>query len=319
MNNITFGAYYNSNSWLHRLDPRTKIISLILLMVGIFFIKNIYFLLGFLVFLLILIITSSVPIKQFFDNVKVLTTVLLFTFIFQILFNHTGNPVKGLEFSVSWLALGIDLGILIINTIITKLYPKLKFIRLVLVVFLILLTQNLIKENAFYTYAIYDGALHSTIKVLLRIICLVVLSSVLTFTTKPTDIAKALEKFGKPLKKIKIDSSIFAMLISISLRFVPTLINEAQKIMKSQASRGVDFKEGTFAQKIKQIVSLIIPMFIVSYKKADDLANAMEARGYVPGDERTSLYVMKYSSSDYITLVSSLLLTAGLIVAGVML
>src|SRR5690606_12025828 len=101
----------------------------------------------------------------------------------------------------------------------------------------------------------------------------------LTLTTKPTDLNNGLESVLSPLEKIGLKTSILAMMISIALRFIPTLINEADRILKAQASRGVDFKEGNIGQKVVQIISLLIPMFIVSFKRAEELANAMEARG----------------------------------------
>ena len=101
---------------------------------------------------------------------------------------------------------------------------------------------------------------------------------------------------------LKIKTSIFAMIISIALRFIPTLFNETNKILKAQASRGVDFNEGKLTEQIGQIISLLIPMFIISIKKADDLADAMEARGYVPGAKRTRLTQMKFKISDFLVL-----------------
>ena len=95
--------------------------------------------------------------------------------------------------------------------------------------------------------------------------------------------------------------SIFAMMISIALRSIPTLLNESQRILKAQASRGVDFNEGKLKEKISQIISLLVPMFVISYKRAEELANAMEARGYIPGKERTKLEVLKYKCTDYLS------------------
>ena len=92
------------------------------------------------------------------------------------------------------------------------------------------------------------------------------------------------------------------MMISIALRFIPTLFNETNKILKAQASRGVDFNEGKFMEQVKQIVSLLIPMFVISIKRAEDLADAMEARGYIPGEKRTKLVKMKFKAFDYITI-----------------
>ena len=103
------------------------------------------------------------------------------------------------------------------------------------------------------------------------------------------------------------------MMISIALRFIPTLINESTKILRAQASRGVDFEDGKLKEKIFQIVSLLVPMFVISYKKAEDLANAMEARGYIPGEERTRINVLKYRISDLLTYIFLVLFLTGVI------
>ena len=107
------------------------------------------------------------------------------------------------------------------------------------------------------------------------------------------------------------------MMISISLRFIPTLLNEAEKILKAQASRGVDFKESKFKYKITQIVSLLVPMFVISYKRAGDLADAMEARGYIPEAPRTNINLLEYKGMDVFTLVFVGLLMIGLILVKV--
>jgi hypothetical protein len=111
------------------------------------------------------------------------------------------------------------------------------------------------------------------------------------------------EGIFKPFTFMKRGVSIMGMMISIALRFIPTLLNESQKILKAQASRGVDFNDGSFKEKVMQIVSLLVPMFVISYKKAEDLAYAMEARGYIPGKERTKLEVLKYQTKDILSYI----------------
>jgi energy-coupling factor transport system permease protein len=107
-------------------------------------------------------------------------------------------------------------------------------------------------------------------------------------------------------------------MISIALRSIPTLINESQRILKAQASRGVDFNEGKLKEKVNQIVSLLVPMFVISYKKAEDLAYAMEARGYIPGKERSKLEVLKYKLSDYLVYVFVLLFISLIIIGKIL-
>ena len=123
-----------------------------------------------------------------------------------------------------------------------------------------------------------------------------------------TDINNGLESLLSPLKKIKIPVGEFAMIISLTLRFIPMLYQETNKIMKAQASRGVDFTEGSLKSKINQIISLLIPMFVMSFNKAEDLANAMETRGYVVGAKRSRLDVLKLKVKDYISFSISIII-----------
>lgn len=128
------------------------------------------------------------------------------------------------------------------------------------------------------------------------------LSSFLTLTTNPTQINCALNKLLKPFKKLGLNTGAFAMIIAVASRFIPTLLLEVQKILKAQASRGADFMEANLLTKAFQVVSLIIPLFIITYKKSVDLTYAMEARGYVDNKERSSLYELKYGVADYISI-----------------
>ncbi len=132
----------------------------------------------------------------------------------------------------------------------------------------------------------------------LRLVLVVMISTLLTLTTKPTDLTLALESLFGPLKKVNVPVSELALMISIALRFIPTLLEETQKILKAQASRGVDIKEGKFKDKVMQIISLLVPLFILSFKRADELANAMEVRGYVPGRHRTSINRLNWRAKD---------------------
>ncbi len=116
------------------------------------------------------------------------------------------------------------------------------------------------------------------------------------------DINQGLEWLLSPLKLFKIPVGIFAMLVSLTLRFIPTLMSESKKIMNAQASRGVDFNEGSLKDKVNQIISLLIPMFVISFKRAEDLSNAMEARGYIIGAKRTKLDELKLRWRDYLAL-----------------
>ena len=134
------------------------------------------------------------------------------------------------------------------------------------------------------------------------------ITTCLTATTKPLDMTLGIEDLLKPFQKIGVPSHEIAMLISIALRFIPDLIDETERIMKAQESRGVDMKEGKLSERVMAILSLIVPLFVSAFQRAEDLANAMEARGYAPGEPRTRYKVLKMERRDYILLLGSVLL-----------
>lgn len=308
---IVFGQYYNSDSWIHRLDPRTKLIAVFLYMITLFISKSMYVLFGILLLTLIIIGTSKVPLLKFLNSLKMVSFILLFTFLFQVIFRKDGNLLQTFTFKMNILNLIIILTLLVLFFISKRVIKHLR----VLLFSGILLLCFAVQYYLDYTYLlfeykieIYDSGLMMSLFILIRIISLLFISSLLTLTTKPTDLNQGLEALLKPLTYLKVKTSILSMMISIALRFIPTLINEAEKILKAQASRGVDFNEGKLKDKIVQIISLLVPMFVIAYKRAYDLADAMEARGYNPDDVRTSINILKYKTSDILTLTSSVLL-----------
>lgn len=319
--NMVFGQYYNSNSWLHRLDPRSKILGIILLMTGLFVVNSIYSIIAIFAFTLIIIFTSKVPIKKFLNNLKMLAVLLVFTCVFQVFFRKSGTVVEEFYFTLTYQNLAISIGLFIFYLIIGRVLRKARFLQFLIVVFLIFGVQIWLPDGKVmnrYTFVLYEEGLLDASFLVLRIITLISISLLLTLTTKPTELNAGLEKLLSPLTKIKINVSVFAMIVSIALRFIPTLINETNKILKAQASRGVDFKEGKLKQKISQIVSLIVPMFIIAYRRAFDLAEAMEARGYDPDSKRTSITVLKFKFSDYFVLVFGVLFLASAITLSIM-
>jgi energy-coupling factor transport system permease protein len=128
-----------------------------------------------------------------------------------------------------------------------------------------------------------------------------------------TDLNYAVEALLKPLTYIKVPVDIFAMLLSLTLRYIPTLLIETEKIMKAQASRGVDFNESSLKEKIVQVISLLIPVFVISFNRSEDLANAMEVKGYVIGEKRTKIDQYRMGFSDYFTLSISLIILGAMI------
>lgn len=318
MNKIAFGQYYHTDSFVHRLDPRTKIISLILMMVFIFVIpRNQFYALGLITLILfIVVLLTNVPFMRYIKSLRQIMYLMIFSFFFQALFNQSGELMFDITQNLSYANIGMGIGLIIIYMFLRK-YLPLKFLWLIgLVIAIIYILQFPLLGSSFKTYQlkIYREGVVTGFFIIVRIMLLIIYSSILTLTTKPTDLNNGLEWLMKPLEWIKIPTSVLAMMISISLRFIPTLFLETERILKAQASRGVDFKEGKVKAKITQIISLLIPMFIISFKRAFDLADAMEARGYIPGAKRTKLAQLKFRVSDFIVMILALALVVGLIV-----
>jgi energy-coupling factor transport system permease protein len=150
---------------------------------------------------------------------------------------------------------------------------------------------------------IYFDALIHTLFLVVRLVLLILYSSLLTLTTTPMELTDGIESLLKPFEKIKVPAHEIAMMISIALRFIPTLIEETDKIMKAQTSRGVEFSEGKLKDKVMAIVSLLIPLFVSAFKRADELANAMEARGYRGGEGRTKFRELKWGLNETLFLL----------------
>ena len=147
----------------------------------------------------------------------------------------------------------------------------------------------------------------------IRIITLVVISSLLTYTTSPNELTDGLERLMKPLKILKIDVHSISMTMTIALRFIPTLIEEIDKIMSAQKSRGADMDSGGLIHRAKALVPVLIPLFISAFRRANELAYAMECRCYRGGEGRTKMKVMKFEARDYISLAAVIVFIALLI------
>lgn len=327
MNNIALGQYVDGKSIIHKLDPRTKLLSLMLLMVAVFLIPkpidnefgklaSFVMLGGFALIILLIVLFTNISLIKYLNSLKQLAFLFVFTFIIQLLTPQGENiliPNLNLNLSI--------VGILIIIVWITLFIIFRKFIPCKLIVFLALtclsiyiLTFDLGYKFGNFTLNLYEDGLFNGAFFFMRIFLVIMLSTVLTLTTKPTDLTSAIEWYLHPLTLLKINVSIFAMIISLALRFIPTLFNETQKILKAQSSRGVDFKEGTLKEQVSQIVSLLIPMLVISFKRAADLADAMEARGYIPGAVRSKLNVMKFKFRDLVGFTVTLIIFAIVIV-----
>lgn len=326
MNNIALGQYVDKNSIIHRLDPRTKLIAMVLLMVGVFVIPSpleveipwvsFIALALYALFLLLVVLFTKISVAQFLKSVKQIFLLLMITFIVQII-SPSQDKETILDIGLNITIINILLVILLwVGFILLRKYLKLKLLLvmglLILSIYILTLQIGPVLTNKalkIYKTGLYTGSFFS-----LRVFLAIMMSSVLSLTTKPTDLTSALEWLLHPLTYLKLNVSIFAMMIAIALRFIPTLFNETQKILKAQSARGVDFKEGNIKSQVSQIIALLIPMFVVSFKRAADLADAMEARCYIPGAPRTKLNVMKFKVGDFISLfIAFMIITSSIV------
>ena len=300
MKNIVVGQYIPGNSFLYKMDPRSKILALGILMVSAFIFKDITHIVYMLLGVLLVLKIGGIPIMRIARGLKPIMILLLFTFSFQVMFIKTGDII--LETVLTLTSYNLAIMILIILTwYFTRKYIKSRFLYLILIILGILTMLSLFSPGYVISssdFVIYEDGLLGASFIMVRLIIIVTLSTILTLTTKPTDLNLGLEKILKPLNIVKINSEEIALIISIALRYIPTLLDEANKIMLAQASRGVDFTEGKIKDKVMQIISLLVPMFIISFKRSDDLANAMEARSFIPGRPRTRIHILTWQYRD---------------------
>ena len=311
---ITIGSYIDGKSYLYRIDPRSKIFATIVFMVSVFFIKDIYIMLGALGLVLLILISGKISLLKALNGLKPLIILSIFIFVFQVLFNRTGEILYSSDLSFSLLSIGVSVSLLIVWFLTSRLikFKSLYFLLLVVGIYLSFVYIPSL-PTAYYTYTlnIYDEGLLTASFVLIRLIICVFIATILTITTKPTDLTIGLEWYFRPLKIFKINSEEIALIITIALRYIPTIVDEANKIMDAQASRGADFKEGNLRRKISQIVSLLVPMFVISFERSDELADAMLSRNFVPGKEKTRYRTLKFKLLDLFTLIFSLLILGG--------
>ena len=282
MNNISLGRYVPYNTLIHKLDQRTKLLSMILLMVVIFFSYGstwtnliIYGGLGIIIFILMKI--SKIKLRQVLKQLKMMWFMMLFLFIINLFTIKTSLPIfiPGVGEIDSFTIPGIN-------------------------------------------WTIYISAIINSIYIFVRLVLMITLTLILTSTTKPMDLTYALEWMMYPLKVVRFPVHEVAMMISLALRFIPTLLDETDRIMKAQASRGVDFQDGKIKEKVGAIVSLIIPLFVSAFQRSDELANAMEARGYDPSKKRSKYRLLKWKNRDTLSFLFVILLFAGFLVMSIL-
>lgn len=311
MDNISFGQYIPGNSWIYKTDPRTKILLTIALIVLIFLIPNLEGILIALGVFVVIFLTTRVPAMKVLKGLKGVLFLLLFTVILQLIYTKPENelPLYTFPMQLGLFQILIICGLIFLYFF-TKKYIKVKFLYLLLILFLCFITMWKTPFEAWtwpfninfvdFNFDVYQAGINKSAFVFVRIVLMIGITSLLTLTTMSTDINNGLEWVLAPLKIFHIPVGVFSMLISLTLRFIPTLLVESKKIMNAQASRGADFEEGSLKDKVNQIISLLIPMFVISFKRAEDLSNAMETRGYIIGGKRTKIDELKFRFIDFL-------------------
>jgi len=259
LKDITLGQYFPGNSPVHLLDPRTKIVFLVIYIVALFVAANwVSYGLVF-AFLVAVIAISRIPLKAIVRGMKPLIVILIFTGILNIFFTPGGRVL------VSFWGITITL-------------------------------DGIVK--AFFMMS--------------RILLLITGTFLLTYTTSPIALTDGLESLLNPLKKLRFPVHELSMMMCIAMRFIPTLIEETDKIMAAQKARGADFESGKLMQRVKALIPILVPLFVSAFRRADELATAMECRCYHGGDGRTKMKLLRYKRRDIVSYGVGLLLLAGI-------
>ena len=258
LKDITLGQYFPGKSPIHLLDPRTKLILLVVYIVALFMAGN-WLSYGFLLGVLLVVIKiSTIPPKSIIKGMKPLVMILVFTGVLNIFFTTgEGEPL-------------VD----------------------------------------FWIITIYADGLIRAVFMVARILMLITCTFLLTYTTSPIALTDGLEALMTPLKKVGVPVHELSMMMCIALRFIPTLIEETDKIMCAQKARGADFESGSIIDRAKALVPILVPLFISAFRRADELATAMECRCYQGGEGRTKMKLLRYTRWDF----NAFIIGGGLIV-----
>lgn len=264
LKDITLGQFFPGNSPIHRLDPRTKLIMVVVYIVALFTAKSWISYGLMLAFLLIVIRISRIPPKAIIRGMKPLVVILMFTGILNLFYSEGGREL-------------VKLGSLVITT----------------------------------------SGVERAIFMVGRILMLISGTFLLTYTTSPIALTDGLESLMNPLKKLHVPVHELAMMMCIALRFIPTLIEETDKIMNAQKARGADFETGSIIDRAKALIPVLVPLFISAFRRADELATAMECRCYQGGEGRTKMKMLRYKRLDFEAFAIGALLVAAVIVLGI--
>jgi len=261
LKDITLGQYFPGNSIIHRLDPRTKLIMLVVYIVALFMAVNWVSYILLFACLAAVIKVSTIPVKSIVKGMKPLVMILIFTGILNLFFTQEGTLL-------------VD----------------------------------------FWVIKIYSGGLSRALMMVARILMLITCTFLLTYTTSPIALTDGLEALMNPLKKVGVPVHELSMMMCIALRFIPTLIEETDKIMCAQKARGADFENGSLMDRAKALIPILVPLFISAFRRADELATAMECRCYQGGEGRTKMKLLRYHREDFISFGTGAFLIAAVTV-----
>ena len=261
LKDITLGQFFPGNSFVHRLDPRTKLIMLVAYIIALFTAVSWISYAVCFCFLAVTIFVSTIPLKSIVRGMKPLVFILIFTGVLNLFFT-AGETVL----------------------------------------------------ISFWRITITEEGLVRAILMILRILLLITGTFLLTYTTSPIALTDGLEALLSPLKLIRLPVHELSMMMCIALRFIPTLIEETDKIMCAQKARGADFESGNLLQRVKALVPILVPLFISAFRRADELATAMECRCYQGGEGRTKMKLLRYKLGDIEAFLIGVLLIATVIV-----
>ena len=248
LKDITLGQYFPGQSIIHRLDPRTKLIMLVVYIVALFLAESwVSYGLMFL-FLVTVIWLSTIPLKSILRGMKPLVMILIFTGVLNLFFTQEGEVIFH-----------------------------------------------------FWILTLTTGGLSRAVMMMSRILMLITGTFLLTYTTSPIALTDGLESLMKPLKKVGVPVHELSMMMCIALRFIPTLIEETDKIMCAQKARGADFETGSLMDRAKALIPILVPLFISAFRRADELATAMECRCYQGGEGRTKMKLLRYHLEDFLS------------------
>ncbi|TCZ76356.1 energy-coupling factor transporter transmembrane protein EcfT [Paenibacillus albiflavus] len=256
-NKFIIGRYIDTNSWIHKLDPRSKTIAMMLYVITIITSDSLYdvILISFVSFAIML--STRIPLSTYLRAVRPLRFLILYIMIFHLLFTQSGQAV----FTWGWIHI----------------------------------TSNGLWKGLFAGW---------------RMAMMISFTAMLTFTTTPNRLTQGLESVLYPLKLFRVSPERITLMLQIALRFIPTIFSETHRIIKAQASRGADLKELPWKAKGKMIISLLLPVTVSAFRRADDLVNSMESRGYELGATRSKYHTLSWSNNDSLLLMIFILLIA---------